>query len=137
MTRANMRILVIEDDFISRNVIARFLGGFGEVTTAENGRLGIEAVRTASQEGRPFDLVTLDVMMPEMNGHEVLQHLRAHEAESSTEPRPRVLMTTALCDLKTVHSAYQGLCDDYLTKPIRKAALYEKLLGMGFQQPGS
>lgn len=131
-----MRILVIDDDFVSRNVIARFLAGFGEVTTAENGKLGIEAVRAARLDGRPFDLITLDVMMPELNGHEVLQRLRALEDEASTEPRSRVLMTTALDDLKTVHSAYQGLCDDYLTKPIRKAVLYEKLQAMGFPLPG-
>lgn len=130
-----MRILVIEDDFISRNVISRFLAGFGEVVTADNGRLGLQALQTAHDAGTPFDLVTLDVMMPELDGHQVLQQLRQIEQQHPSHQKAKVVMTTALDDIQNVKTAYQGFCDDYLTKPIRKAVLFEKLQKLGFELP--
>lgn len=130
-----MRILVIEDDFISRNVISRFLSGFGEVVTADNGRLGLQALQGAHDAGSPFDLVTLDVMMPELDGHQVLQQLRQIEQQHPSSRKAKVVMTTALDDIQNVKAAYQGFCDDYLTKPIRKAVLFEKLQKLGFELP--
>lgn len=130
-----MRILIVEDDFVSRTVLSRFLAGFGEVETAENGRIGLDKAEAARLDGRPFDLVTLDLMMPELDGHEVLRRLRAAEAGPATGSPTRVLMTTALDDLKNVRTAYANLCDGYLTKPVRRAVLYEQLAALGFALP--
>lgn len=131
-----MRILVIEDDFVSRTVLTRFLEPFGEVTAAVDGEQGLDAFRQATAAGQPFDLVTLDMMMPGIDGLEVLREVRSLErAEESCAPAAKVLMTTALDDIKTVAAAYVAMCDDYLTKPIRKATLFEKLAQFGFDLP--
>lgn len=131
-----MRILVIEDDFVSRTVLTRFLEPFGEVTAAVDGEQGLDAFRQATAAGQPFDLVTLDMMMPGIDGLEVLREVRSLErAEESCAPAAKVLMTTALDDIKTVAAAYGAMCDDYLTKPIRKATLFEKLAQFGFDLP--
>ena len=131
-----MRILVIEDDFVSRTVLTRFLEPFGEVTAAVDGHAGLSSYRQAVQAGNPFDLVTLDMMMPGIDGLQVLKEMRTYEGEQpGKEIAAKVLMTTALDDVKNVTAAYDAMCDDYLTKPIRKATLFEKLQKLGFALP--
>ncbi|MBP8301021.1 MAG: response regulator [Planctomycetes bacterium] len=129
-----MRILIVEDDFISRKVLSHFLAGFGEVITAEDGQKGLDLLMHGLTSERPFDLVTLDVMMPEIDGQEVLAKLRALESVTNG-PRARVLMTTALEDMKSVKEAYENLCDAYLKKPVRKAVLYGTLQKLGYKLP--
>lgn len=128
-----MRILVSEDDFGSRNLMLRMLAALGTCEVAVDGREAVEAITKALASGRPYDLVCLDVMMPELDGHAVLTKLRELEAEreESTLRPAKVVMTTALSDFKTVSSAFRLRADAYLIKPIRKAALLAKLRELG------
>jgi CheY-like chemotaxis protein len=65
-------LLIVEDDRRNRAVLAARLEGQGyTVAMAENGRQALEMLRTQS-----FDLVLLDLMMPEMNGYQVIEHLK-------------------------------------------------------------
>jgi|JRYL01.1.fsa_nt_gb two-component system chemotaxis response regulator CheY len=129
-----MRILVIEDDFVSRRVLGRFLDAFGAVTSAVDGPDGLSTLWNAAAEGKPFDLVLLDVQMPGIDGLEVLRQIRAEEATSG-RPATRAVMTTANDSLDTVKQAYQALCDGFLVKPVRKAALYRTLETLGIPLP--
>ena len=129
-----MRILIVEDDFISRKLLTHFLAGFGEVVAAEDGQKGLDLLMQGITTEHPFDLVTLDVMMPEIDGQEVLAKLRAIESVTNA-PRAHVLMTTGLEDLQSVKEAYENLCDAYLNKPVRKAVLYETLQKLGYKLP--
>ncbi|MBK8100102.1 MAG: response regulator [Planctomycetes bacterium] len=132
-----MRILVVEDDFISRNLMVRFLTPLGTVETGEDGKKGVEAFEKALKKGSPFDLVTLDIMMPQMDGHAALQKIRALEKQIGVPQnlRARVLMTTALDDVKNITAAFRELCDDYVVKPVRKPVLFEKIAELGFTVP--
>ena len=104
------KILVIEDQAPMRRNIALLLELSGyEVFTAENGRTGIEAAR----KHRP-DLVICDVMMPEMDGHAVVQTLR-DETETATTP---FIFLTAKSDKADVRVGMNYGADDYLTKPV-------------------
>ncbi len=104
------RILVIEDQAPMRRNIALMLEMEGyEVLTAENGRFGVEAAR----QQRP-DLVICDVMMPELDGHGVVQTLRA-ESETSTLP---FIFLTACSDKSHVRIGMNFGTDDYLVKPV-------------------
>jgi two-component system, chemotaxis family, chemotaxis protein CheY len=129
-----MRILIVEDDFISRKLLTHFLASFGEVVAAEDGQKGLDLLMQGITTEHPFDLVTLDVMMPEIDGQEVLAKLRALESVTNA-PRAHVLMTTGLEDLQSVKEAYENLCDAYLNKPVRKAVLYETLQKLGYKLP--
>ena len=82
-----MRTLIVEDDFTSRLLMQAILAPCGECHIAVNGREAIQAFRLARAQGRPYDLVCLDIMMPEMDGHAVLKVLRA--AEEAEEYRRR------------------------------------------------
>ena len=74
-----MKTLIVEDDFTSRLLMQAILSPYGECHIAVNGREAIQAFRLARAQGHPYDLVCLDIMMPEMDGHAVLKALRAAE----------------------------------------------------------
>lgn len=106
---AQVLILVVDDNHRNRDMLSRRLErqGYG-VTLAENGRLAMEAVRAQA-----FDLVLLDIMMPEMDGYEVLQQLKADEALRHIP----VIMISALDEIDSVVRCIQMGAEDYLLKP--------------------
>ena len=129
-----MRILIVEDDLLSRKFLEGVLGSFGELAHAENGLLAIEAVRAAHAEGKPFDLICLDIMMPEMDGQQALEEIRRLERELDVHPKQevKVIMTTALNDPKSVVRAYyKGGATAYLHKPIDKEAMVDTMRRLG------
>lgn len=129
------RILIVEDEFVSRSILLAMLSDLGACDVAVDGKEAVEAYLEAIRARQPYALVTLDIMMPELDGHQVLKELRRIEAASAMEPAPcaKVIMTTALSDYDNVHRAYQGSCDAYIVKPISKAILMRQLRRIGFQ----
>jgi two-component system chemotaxis response regulator CheY len=121
-----LKILIVEDDFVSRTILQEYLNLYGTTHIAVNGKEAIAAVKAADAINAPYDLICLDVMMPEMSGQEALRAIREIEEAKGifSSEGAKIMMTTALNDVKTVSVAFQGLCDAYLVKPIRK----EKLL---------
>jgi adenylate cyclase len=108
-------ILVVDDNASNRDVLARRLKREGhQVVTAANGACALELV--ASQE---FDLVLLDLIMPEMNGFEVLRRLKATE---HTRDVP-VIVISALDELDSVVRCIESGAEDYLTKPFNPVLL--------------
>lgn len=71
-----MRILMAEDDFVSRVLLQNILSSYGDVDVTINGLEAVEAFSLAFDEGQPYDLVCLDIMMPEMDGLEALKEIR-------------------------------------------------------------
>lgn len=124
-----MKILVVEDDFTSRFLLQKILSPFGEVNVAVNGLEALQAFSQAINLGLKYDLITLDVMMPEMDGQETLIKIRAIEEQHGifSSDGVKIIMTTALSDIRNVSKAYQGLCDGYLVKPIEKSRLFDLL----------
>jgi two-component system chemotaxis response regulator CheY len=123
-----MKTLIVDDCTTSRLLLRTFLASYGLPHTA-TGREALEAVRLAWEDGELYDLICLDTMMPEMDGHEILRELRGlEEARGFTAGnRVKVVMTTALTDRTNVLAAAREHCDAYLAKPIRKARLLEGL----------
>ena len=124
-----MKTLIVEDDLTSRIILKEVLKGFGPCHFAVNGREAVEIVRAALDAGKSFDLVTLDIMMPEVDGQDALRQIRKLESEHGVDPalRARVVMTTALSDPVNFTNAFDSLCDAYLVKPLRKDKLLEVL----------
>lgn len=125
-----MRILIVEDDYTSMKLMQKLLSAYGETTTAGNGEEALEAFRLAMDESKPFDLICLDIMMPGIDGQQVLKSIRAMEKVRGITPKKeaKIIMTTALDSPKDVIEAYyQGGCSSYLVKPIEKKQVIEKL----------
>jgi two-component system, sensor histidine kinase and response regulator len=117
--RPRMRILLAEDNAVNRLVATRLLekGGY-EVVVAENGR---DAVDLASRED--VQLILMDVQMPEMDGFEATQEIRARE-QTTGKHLPILAMTAHAMKGDREKCLAAGM-DDYLTKPIRTARLFE------------
>jgi DNA-binding NarL/FixJ family response regulator len=109
------KILVIEDEpEMRRNLMTILRLEKFQVVGAENGRTGVELARREKP-----DLILCDVMMPELNGHGVLEALRA-DADMVTIP---FIFLTAKGEKNDVRSGMNLGADDYLTKPVSKADL--------------
>jgi two-component system chemotaxis response regulator CheY len=120
-----MRILIVEDDMTSRLLLRKMLEPFGNCDVAVNGQEAVETYKQALEGGKPYTLVCLDIMMPEMDGQTALKVIRGHEAAMGCLPSQaaKVIMTTALRDIENVTNAYRELCDGYLVKPIERDKL--------------
>jgi len=124
-----MKTLIVEDDFTSRLLLQEVLKHYGPTHIAVNGREAVEAVR-ASLEGKDrYDLVCLDIMMPEMDGQTTLKKIRELEEAKGilSTTGAKIIMTTALVDVKNIVDAFKGLCDGYMVKPVKKSELLAKL----------
>ncbi len=117
-----MRILLAEDDFVTRKFMAGFLSKYGECDVTVDGMEAVDAFMMALEDGIPYDLVCLDIMMPVMDGYQALMGIRNLEKERNIpkEKEAKVIMTTALNDEKNVKMAFDLGCTVYSGKPIDK-----------------
>ncbi len=115
-----MRILIAEDDFASRKFMLKFLSKYAEVDVTVDGQEAAAAFELALEDGIRYDLVCLDIMMPNMNGIEALTAIRSLEEQFGIDrsSRARVIMTTALNDVNQVDQAFDLGCEGYAVKPI-------------------
>jgi two-component system chemotaxis response regulator CheY len=130
-----MRILIAEDDFYCRKLMLACLAPLGECDAATNGQEAIDAFASGHKEGKPYDLICLDIMMPEVDGVEALKKIRdMEEGELGIKRRNRcmIIMVTALEDMKMIMSSYHSLCDAYVMKPIEQRQLLEQVRLLGF-----
>lgn len=124
-----MKTLIAEDDFTSRLLLQELLKIYGPTHIAVNGREAVDAARMARVSGEPYDLICLDIMMPEIDGQEALSIIRQMETSTAAakENRTKIVMTTALADRANVMKAARRQCDGFLVKPVEKAKLIETL----------
>jgi len=88
----------------------------------------------AEKEGDGYDLICLDIMMPVMDGQELLRKIRDEEEEVFgilRENRSKILMITALNDYDNIKTAFMSLCDGYIFKPYKKEKIEEELKKLG------
>lgn len=123
-----MKVLIVEDDAASRLLLQQLLEPYGEVHTAINGQGALASFHLALGQDEPYDLVCLDITMPEMDGHTALLHMRSMEKEGS---RAKIVMTTSHADRENVEKAIEEHCDAYIIKPLTRKALIDKLLSLG------
>jgi two-component system chemotaxis response regulator CheY len=124
-----MKSLIVEDDFTSRLLLETILSRFGQCHVAVNGQEAVDAFRMAQKDGFSYDLICMDIMMPEMDGQEALQQIRDSEMAAGilSSEGAKIVMTTALDNPENIFSAFFELCDHYLVKPIDTTKLLELL----------
>jgi two-component system chemotaxis response regulator CheY len=118
-----MRVLIVEDDFTSRKLLQKILAPYADTDIAVNGEECVEAFKLGLDEGKPYDLVCLDIMMPGKDGHQALKEIRNAEKKHGIHgsQEATVIMITALDDPKNVVEAYyKGGATSYISKPIDK-----------------
>jgi len=125
-----MRILVVDDELVSRTKMKTIISRFGDVKTAENGAEAVNHFRKALENGCPYQLVTLDINMPDMTGTEVLYRFREMERQNPTNNGKAaiIIMVTAQSDKDNVMTCLQSGCNDYISKPFNYDIVRTKLL---------
>lgn len=115
-----MKILLAEDDFASRKFMDNYLSRYGECDVTVDGEEAVDAFMMALEDGEPYDLICLDVMMPVLDGYQVLKAIRDIEAQRkiSKEQRVKVIMTSALNEERNVKMAFELGCEAYSGKPV-------------------
>lgn len=130
-----MRILIVEDELASRKFLKHVMTSYGECDAVEDGAAALQAFTEALESGNRYDLICLDIMMPEMDGQDALKEIRVIEKEFGVTPQleTKVMMTTALGDPANVMEAYyKGGASIYLTKPLDVEKIREAMIELGF-----
>ncbi len=128
-----MKTLIVDDEIFNCKLLETILKDYGECSVALDGDTGIQLFEEALKNQVPFDLVCLDIMMPEKDGYEVLRALRNLEQNITlqTNIKSRIIMVTALAEQENKAKAFYENCDGYLIKPVERKLLIEMLNKMG------
>jgi two-component system, chemotaxis family, chemotaxis protein CheY len=120
MSTENMRFLIVDDFSTMRRIIRNILKeiGYTNADEAEDGQAALQKLRSSE-----FDFVVSDINMPNMNGFQLLQSIRADETLKGLP----VLMVTAEARKEDIVTAAQSGASGYIVKPFTKATLEEKV----------
>jgi two-component system chemotaxis response regulator CheY len=128
-----MRILIAEDDYVSRKFLFKFLSDYGDCDLTVDGMEALDAFMMAIKEKAPYDLVCLDIMMPKLDGVKTLKGIRDIERKEGVKDskRCKIIMTTALNDVKTINKTYDQDCEAFAVKPINTEKFLEVMRRLG------
>jgi putative nucleotidyltransferase with HDIG domain len=133
-----MKILIVDDESISRRILTAKMGLIGDCTSIDDSLEALELIDKAAADKAPFDLVTLDVSMPKMDGKQLLNLIRKREKtrKIDKEDRLKIIMITSRMNMATIQTCIKLGCDGYITKPVSKYQLLDNLGRMGFTTLG-
>ncbi len=125
-----MKILIVDDELQNRKLLRDYMKVYGQCDMANDGKAGVELFTSDLEEGDPYDLVFLDIIMPVMDGQRALSRIRAAEKRIAPDARetPVIMVTGMDSSLQAMEAYFRGGCSDYLTKPVTRQALIEKLV---------
>ncbi|KAI5115771.1 hypothetical protein M0805_007186 [Coniferiporia weirii] len=113
-------ILLAEDNLVNQKLAVKILEKYGHaVEIAENGSLAVDSFKLRVAQGRPFDIVLMDVSMPFMGGMEATELIRAFELLE----RAPIIALTAHAMIGDRERCLQAGMDDHITKPLRRGDL--------------
>lgn len=121
----DMKILIAEDDVVSRKLMWKILSEYGDCDLVINGLEAIDAFLLALKDNEPYDLICLDIMMPKVDGVKVLKTIRDMEIQNQIKNPVKIIMTTALGETEVVDDAFIKGANAYATKPLDIEKLIE------------
>ena len=128
-----LRVLVIDDDTVCRTRLKSILSEFFDVSFAGDGQAGLEEYIKTAEGGESYDLITLDINMPRMNGHETLAAIRQYEEDHGVSGLDgiKIVMTTSEDDSKQIFKAFRQGCEAYVTKSGMGDKLLDEVAKLG------
>lgn len=124
-----MKTLIVEDEKIIQYLLKTILNEYGPCTVTDNEKDALDIFINATKTNEPFDLVTLDIMLPGGTGHNILHGIRAFEESAGIRGLSGVktIMISALGDKDNVIGSFKEQCDGYIIKPVDKKKLITQL----------
>ncbi len=132
-----MKILIADDEVLHQKIIKAILDDYGDCDIVTNGKEAVNYFVAARYKQEPYDLVCLDIHMPEMEGLEALQKIKETEQVAGVKPEDqvKVLMATSSDSTHDLFDAFKYLkSSEYLLKPIREEQLVPLLTSFGFSR---
>ena len=132
-----MNTLIVDDDFLCRKLLQNILSPYGECDIAMDGEEAISAFEMALEEGNPYDLICLDIMMPNLDGQQALKRIRQIEDKKRIQGLDcvKIIMVSALKDGRNILTAFKEGCETYLIKPVTKDKIVSELEKLGLLIP--
>lgn len=129
-----MKILVVEDEAVLRNEMVDMMAAYGDCDAAENGNEAMEAVKEAIRKNDAYDIVCMDIVMPEKDGYQALKEIRDLERIKGIpeENKAKIVMVSELNEGRNVKRAFELGCDAYAGKPVNREKFDAALKKMGF-----
>lgn len=120
-----MNVLIVDDFVLNRELLAQLFPPNTKCDLVESGKNALAVIGHVLQTPINYDLICLDLVMPEMDGFDVLEKIRLLEEQfkSSLIKKSKILVVTSKKDSKTVSKAIQLGCDGYLSKPFNRRSL--------------
>ncbi len=131
-----MRALVVDDDYVSRTMMAALLSSYADCDTASDGQTALDMFQQAHEAAAPYDLVTMDIDMPGMRGQEVVRRMREWEEKHETYRQGnqvKVLMVTVKNDPESIVVSFRDGCEWYIIKPFTREKLQDAFARLGWE----
>jgi two-component system chemotaxis response regulator CheY len=122
-----LKILIVDDNFLNRKLLLEMLRDSATCDLAVNGKEAMEAYTLSLNEARPYDIILLDIAMPEIDGMQVLGMIRAQEQARGVAVGEGVPIIMVTAFKEHCLQAFNVGCDDYILKPYDKSVLLEKI----------
>ncbi len=121
------KILIVDDNFENRMLLAEILREISICDFAATGKEAIEAYNLSTQRQEPYSLILLDIELPEVNGLDILQKIRESEKTVGVALGDGVPIIIVTAYEKRFVEAFNKGCDDYVLKPIDTNVLLAKI----------
>jgi two-component system chemotaxis response regulator CheY len=125
-----MRCLAVDDEFVALTKMSTLLGDYGACDTASNGEQALTMFQRAFIDGNPYQLITIDIDMPGINGIQLLKMITVDE-NLLFIPKAFKIIVTAEGSPGNVIQAIENKCDSFLVKPVKKDTLQQRLKELG------
>lgn len=133
-----MRALIVDDDFYSRSFLEYILHPYARCEAAVNGEDAIMVFKQALEQGEPYNVVFMDLLMPVIDGPKALNEIREIEKDYgiADDACCKIIITSVLEDGEETHNAmYLGGATSFLQKPVDEKSILAELTRLGCIQP--
>lgn len=132
-----MKIMIVEDYAVSLKIMIKKLAPLGECTGVSNGEKALALFDEAVIADKRFDLIFLDISMPDMDGIEVLTRIRKKEKRLKIEKdeQTKIVMVSASMRMASIKKCIRLGCNSYISKPFKTQKIYEEFERLGFPIP--
>ncbi len=125
-----MKVLVVDDEFVALTRLMTILDSYGKCDPATHANQAYEMFYEAIAKMDPYDLITIDIEMPEKDGIELLRMIREEEEHVKVRPT-KIIMVSATGTSGNVMRSMSSRCDAFIVKPVRREVILEKLQALG------
>lgn len=132
-----MRILVVDDEFVSREKLMALMSNYGEVDAAPDGRTALQMITDAYRAYDPYELVTMDLNMPDISGHVAVQEMRNWERDNPQFANgfaAHVLIITATREIQEVMESFEDGAESYIVKPVNPENVADAVATIDFSR---